>query len=307
MKYLFVFSSFFLFGFICAQKEKEVKVNIHGETMYGTLTSVSGGTKAPVVIIIQGSGPTDRNGISGIMQMNTYRMLAESLAEHGIASLRYDKLMIGKSQTKNLKEENLTFENNTEWVLAWVDFLAQKKYQHIILVGHSEGSLIGMLAAQQGKVDKYISLEGAGRPIDEILYEQISAQSEELGQKCKPYLDKLKTGELIDVVPKDLEAIFRKSVQPYLISWMKYDPKIEIAKLDIPTLIVQGSTDIQVTTKDSERLAEGTPNAQYVLINGMSHILKDGPEERTANILTYYNPKLPLNKDLIDTLIRFIQ
>src|SRR5690554_7400138 len=86
--------------FSIAQKEKEVKVKMEDEILYGSLISVSEKSKAPVVIIIPGSGPTDRNGNSMMVQANSYRMLAEELAEHGIASLRYDKLMVGKSKDR---------------------------------------------------------------------------------------------------------------------------------------------------------------------------------------------------------------
>src|SRR5690554_5610069 len=200
--------------FSIAQKEKEVKVKMEDEILYGSLISVSEKSKAPVVIIIPGSGPTDRNGNSMMVQANSYKMLAEELAKEGIASLRYDKLMIGKSSS-DIKEADLQFEDNASQVIAWIDYLKKKNYNNIVLVGHSEGSLIGMLAAQQRKITKFISLAGVGRSIDEVLIEQISAQSPQYTNEVKSILDELKKGEKVKSFSPELAGLFRLSVQPY--------------------------------------------------------------------------------------------
>ncbi|HLW29597.1 MAG TPA: alpha/beta hydrolase [Brumimicrobium sp.] len=288
-----------------AQKEKEVKVKIKEGTLYGTLTSVADKTKAPIVIIIPGSGPTDRNGNSMLVQANSYRLLAEELAKEGIASLRYDKLKIGKS-TSDVKEGELQFENNVEQVNAWIDYLKKKKYTNIILIGHSEGSLIGMLAAQQRNVTKFISLAGTGRSIDQVLIEQIANQSPQFEKETTTLLKQLKEGEKVDDFSPELANLFRKSVQPYLISWIKYSPKEEIGKLTIPVMIIHGSTDIQVTEKDAELQKEGNSKAELIIIKEMNHVLKEANENKEENMKTYYNPKLPLHEELIPVLAKFI-
>ncbi|PKR80689.1 alpha/beta hydrolase [Brumimicrobium salinarum] len=224
---------------------------------------------APIVLIIPGSGPTDRNGNSLMLQANSYRMLAENLAENGISSLRYDKLMIGKSES-SIEEKDLRFETNVKQVTALIDYLSKKKFENIILLGHSEGSLIGVLAAQQRSISKFISLAGTGRAIDEVLIQQIKEQNPNFEKEVNNILETLKQGDKVDDFSPELASLFRKSVQPYLISWLKYNPKDEIRKLEIPILILHGSTDIQVTKKDALLQKEGNDEAELKIIKGMN-------------------------------------
>ena len=291
-----------------SQKEKEVKVKAEIDKLYGTLLIPEGKKEVPVVLFIAGSGPTDRNGNQGMVQSNTTRLLAEGLAEKGIASLRYDKQGVGKSAKAGKQEADLVFEDMVTDAQLWVDYLLRKKeFSEVIIAGHSEGSLVGILAAKDREVSKIISIAGAGRPIDEILLEQLGAQSEEFLEMAKPIIEKLKKGEEVTDTPPALAALFRKSVQPFLISWMQYDPAAELKKLDKPALILQGSTDIQVAVKDAELLSEVSEKSDLVLIEGMNHILKDAPEERNANMMTYSNPKLPLSDGVLSAIVDFVK
>lgn len=292
-------------NFSFAQKEKEIKVKISGGKLYGTLLTPKSPKNAPIVILIPGSGATDRNGNSMMMQPNSYRFLAEELVENGIGSLRYDKAFIGKSEN-SLEEKDIDFSHNVEQVVAWIDYLKKKKFNTIILMGHSEGSLIGMLAAQEREVSKFISLSGTGRVIDEVITQQIKEQSPQVLDETKRILAELKNGNEVEDVPAELVALFRKSVQPYLISWIQLDPKVEIAKLSIPTLIVHGSTDIQVTMEDAQLQKEGNESAELLVIDGMNHVLKEAKADRDENLKTYFNPELPLHKELIPKLTEFI-
>ena len=269
--------------------------------LYGTLAvPILKGT-FPVALIIAGSGPTDRNGNNAQMKNNSLLLLAHELAAQGIASIRYDKRGIGASKDALISEENLRFENYAEDAKAWAAQLkADRRFDKLIIIGHSEGSLLGMLACE--KADVFVSLAGAGRPIDVILKEQLSTQLK--GQKkmlraVEEGLSKLKKGELVEDAPKELFALFRRSIQPYLISWMKYDPTVEIWKLKIPIVIIQGSTDLQVKEEDARLLFMAHPlNSRLIIIEGMNHILKLAPSDREKNIETYSNPELPLAPEL---------
>lgn len=289
-----------------SQKESDVKIKTDKGTIYGNLISVDNYKEAPVVIIIPGSGPTDRNGNSMVIQPNSYKMLAQALAENGISSLRYDKLMIGKSTT-DLKEKDYLFEHNVDQVKAWIDYLEKKKFTNIVLIGHSEGSLIGMLAAQQGKVSKFISLAGTGRGIDVVLIEQIGKQSPDFLNETERILAQLKKGEKVNDFSPELAGLFRLEIQPYMISWIKYDPKTEIGKLVIPTLIIHGSTDIQVSKEDALLQKEGNEKGQLEIIEGMNHVLKTAPEDKAENMKTYYDPKLPLHEKLVPVIVGFVK
>jgi len=267
----------------------------------GTLTvPILKGT-FPVALIIAGSGPTDRNGNNAQMKNNSLQMLAHELAAHGIASLRYDKRGIGKSASALISEELLRFENYVEDAKAWVSELkTDSRFRELIIIGHSEGSLIGMLASE--KADVFVSLAGAGRSIDFILKEQLAVQLEgkkKLLRAANEGLAKLKEGKLVEDAPVELFGLFRPSVQPYMISWMKYDPAVEISKLNIPIVIIQGSTDLQVKEEDARMLFMAHPlDSRLIIIEDMNHVLKIAPSDREKNIETYSNPELPLAEEL---------
>lgn len=274
----------------------------------GTLLCPPAVKKMPVVLMIAGSGPTDRNGNNPMMTNNSLKMLAEGLFDKGIATVRFDKRGIADSKNAGLKEIDLRFENYVEDVEEWVELLKKdSRFSDIHLLGHSEGSLIGMIAAQKGNVTKFISIAGVGSPAGEILREQLKAQPPMVLQMASPFIEKMERGETVDDVPQMLQSLFRPSVQPYMISWLKYDPQKEIAKLNMPVLIVQGTTDIQVTVSEADKLANANKKATKQIIEGMNHILKAADIDRQKNLQTYSMPDLPLKEGLVDIIAAFIR
>lgn len=289
-------------------------------TLYGTLALPHSTAPVPVVLIIAGSGPTDRDGNSPLLRgpNNSLKMLAEGLAAHGIASVRYDKRGIGetgkamqlaaeKAKTV-LREEDFNFETYIDDAVLWgKKLLSDRRFSTVTVLGHSEGSLIGMVAAQRIGVHAYVSIAGAGRPIQQIILEQVKPQlSPDLLKATEDILNQLAAGKTVAAVPPELNALFRPSVQPYMISWLRYDPAKEIAKLHIPILVVQGNTDIQATLGDARTLAVANPAATLLMIEGMNHVLKLVPNEQDKQISSYSDPKLPLAPVLINELSRFV-
>ena len=288
-------------------EEKAIALETATGNIQGTLLLPLTPENPPVVLIISGSGPTDRDGNNPIMKNNSLKMLAEGLAEYGIASLRYDKRGIGESKDAGPTESQLRFENYVNDAKAWIQLLSQEtRFSKIVVLGHSEGSLIGMLASQNTAVAQYISVAGIADPAAKALKEQLKAQPAFVTELSNPILDQLERGQQVDSVPPFLFSLFRPSVQPYMISWFKYDPKQEMAKLDIPILVIQGTTDIQVDTSNAQALADANPKTQLQLIEGMNHILKLAPLDRTANISTYSLPYLPLIEGLVDRIAQFM-
>ncbi|MEW4924748.1 alpha/beta hydrolase [Algibacter sp. 2305UL17-15] len=274
----------------------------------GTLVMPLASSKIPVVLIIAGSGPTDRDGNNPIMKNNSLKMLAEALGNHGIASVRYDKRGIAESKKAALSESDLRFEDYIKDVESWIDTLNQnEKFSELIIAGHSEGALIGLIASQSKNISKYISISGAGEPAGTILKAQLKSQPDYILNPSLSILEKLEKGEHVANVPKMLYSLFRPSVQPYMISWFKYNPQEEMAKLDKPILIIQGTTDIQVSVLDAEKLATSNKKAQLKIIEGMNHILKNSELDRAKNLETYNNPSLPLKEELVALLIDFIK
>jgi hypothetical protein len=298
---------FLCFSNLYGQSEKIVLLKTPTGDIEGTFQVPALNPSKTVALIIAGSGPTDRDGNNPQMKNNSLKMLAAALNKNGIATLRYDKRGIANSRNAGLKESDLRFDHYVNDAKGWVAWLRQDfKFSNVVVIGHSEGSLIGMIASQEKNVNKFVSVAGAGQAADKIIREQLKNQPPSLTIQVNSILDEMVKGKTVENTPPQLASIFRPSVQPYMISWIKYDPQKEIAKLRIPVLIVQGTTDIQISMDDANRLAKALPKAKMVVIEGMNHILKAAPADRQTNILTYTQPDLPLKKELIDIIVPFI-
>lgn len=292
-------------------EEDLVSLEVNGGTMYGKLELPIGSGPFPVMIILAGSGPTDKDGNSPALagKNNSYKMLAESLAASGIASIRYDKRGIGRNVSLGKKEEDLRFEDYIRDAESWVQFTkSDNRFSKIGIIGHSEGSLIGLAAANQEPVDLYISLAGAGRTIDKILKEQLEGQlPPQLLKESNSILAQLKEGKLVPKVSTELQSLYRSSVQPYMISWLKYDPTKILKELNCPVLIVNGNHDIQVPISDAALLHQAKKDSELLIIEKMNHILKESPEDREGNIATYSNPNLPISNELFIGIMEFLK
>ena len=287
-----------------------ITLNTPAGNLYGTLTLPEGASvKVPVVLIIAGSGPTDRNGNSALgFTMNTYKMLASELGRAGIASVRYDKRMVGESVDFKMNQQDLRFEDYLQDAALWVEKLqADPRFSKVIILGHSEGSLIGMMVAQRTHANAFISVAGAGENAYEILKRQTGQASPAYARAAWPLLDSMKAGHTVARVDPMVSDLFDPVIQPYLISWFRYNPLTWISKLNMPVMIIQGTTDIQVTVDDARRLKVAQPGAFIKIIEGMSHIMKDGPANPQANFATYKQPDLPLNRELVETVIDFVK
>jgi pimeloyl-ACP methyl ester carboxylesterase len=280
-------------------------------TIAGTLTTPANITgKIPVVLIIAGSGATDRDGNTpgaGVIT-NSYKMIAEALGKDNIASLRYDKRMVGESATGQ-KEDNLRFDDYVDDAIGLVNLLKEdKRFSKVIVLGHSEGSLIGILTtvSAEGNVNAFISVAGLGRRGDEVIKEQLKAQPAYIAAGFEKVLDSLKRGAIQKKVDPSLYAIARPSIQNYLLSWFKFEPKEELRKVKVPVLIIQGNTDLQVTLVDATNLKKAKSSATYTIVPNMNHILKEAPIDREKNMATYKQPELPLKPEFVTGLLDFI-
>jgi len=281
-------------------------------TIYGTLQLPAGASgPLPVALIVAGSGPTDRDGNSPSLALQIYRKLAAALAEHDIASVRYDKRGIAASRAAVAGESDLRFETYVDDATAYVEKLrADQRFDRVTVVGHSEGSLIGMIAAQRASASAFVSIAGAGFPAADVLVTQLTdrlASRPDLLAAAKSIIAELAAGRTVPAnrVPPELAPLFHASVQPYLISWLAYDPRVEIAKLTCPVTIIQGSHDVQVGLDDAHALAAADPKATYVQIDELTHVLTDDPGTTLAQQLTgaYADASRPLDRKLVRTLV----
>lgn len=296
-------------------QEEEVTLAVENGNLGGLIMLPEGKKrqKIPVVLIIQGSGPTDKDGNSAGIQgkNNSLKMLAEALAESGVASLRFDKRGMGLSQSAGKQEQNLIFDDFVTDASLWFDYLAkQKRFTSIGIAGHSQGSLIGMLVAQEKSATAFVSIAGASLSIGETIMGQLKANPANppaIIDEAKGIMDELKKGNKVSTIPPYFASLFRPSIQPFMSSWLKYDPQEEFKKLSIPSMVMNGTTDIQVSIEDANRLKAAQPDAQIIILDGMNHVLKNAPDERSANIATYGNPDLPLHNSFKSIITSFFK
>ncbi|AOS41791.1 MULTISPECIES: alpha/beta hydrolase [Pseudomonas] len=289
--------------------QRPISLDTGNGELFGSLLLPKSDTPVPVVLIISGSGPTDRDGNNPDGGRNdSLKRLAWVLAKHNIASVRYDKRGVAASLAATPDERNLSVEAYVADAVAWSHKLAaDPRLGPLILLGHSEGALIASLAAPQANAAAVISLSGSARPIDQVLRQQLSNRlPPPLMLRSNELLDSLKAGRLDDNVPAQLQVIFRPSVQPYLISLFRQDPAQAFAALKMPALIIQGSSDIQVSVDDARQLKAAKPDAELALIEGMNHVMRIVPNDVKRQLASYKDPNLPLAAELGSRILRFI-
>lgn len=278
--------------------------------LYGSLLLPKSDTPVPVVLIISGSGPTDRDGNNPDGGRNdSLKRLAWVLAKHNVASVRYDKRGVAASLAATPDERNLTLDAYVADAVAWGQKLkADPRFGNLILLGHSEGALIASLAAPTVDAAAVISVSGSARPIDQVLRQQLSYRlPPPLVLRSNQLLDSLKAGHVDDDVPPQLQVIFRPSVQPYLITLFRQDPAAAFARLKMPALIIQGGNDIQVGVGDAQMLKAAKPDAELALIEGMNHVMRIVPNDIKRQMASYKDPQLPLAAELGAHILSFIE
>jgi len=264
--------------------------------------------KVPLVLIIGDAGPTDRDGNNAKAGIagNTYKLLANGLGLKGIATIRYDKRLVGLSESKT-KESQLHFEDYDDDVVSLINMLSDDpRFSKIILLGHGEGSLVAMLASIDQPVKGIILAEGAADKGETILFNEMKSKPKLLADEFKTVMDSLKKGKTTDNIDPSLYFIIRPSVQPFLMSWCRYEPLRGVKSLKVPILIIQGTTDLQIPASNGERLKKAKSDAVLLTVKGMNHILKDAPADPDQNMATYAKPDLPLSADMITGVVNFV-
>jgi len=303
-----------LIGGIAAQAyaaETPITLDTPTGQLAGTLELPAGADKPRVALLIAGSGPTDRDGNSSMIpgRNDSLKLLAAGLAEAGIATVRYDKRGIGGSHAAGSAESALRFEMFVDDAAAWIARLkADPRFASVAVIGHSEGSLIGMLAARQADAAAFVSIAGIADGASTLMRKQLEGKlPPELEKESERILVSLESGVVIDPVPPALATLFRPSVQPYLISWFKYVPAQRIAELTMPVLVVQGNTDIQVDVVQANRLHGARPGAKLAIIPGMNHVFKHVRAVPELQVASYGDPSLPVSPLLVKSIADFLQ
>ena len=304
----YILTILLLVTFMSRAQEKEYsieEINID-PFVKGTLLTPSETYEGPLVVLLQGSGPTDRNGNQSLSKNDAIKKLALAFAEKGIASYRYDK-RIFQADRLGIREKDMRFDDFIVDAKTVLDhFKEYPQFQKLVIVGHSQGSLVGMIAARD-RADAFISLAGLSQPVDSLITQQITKQAPTLKESVQRSFQEMREKGSTKSYHPILESVFRPAAQPFLLSWMVYNPKKEIAKLDIPVLIVYGDKDLQVEEMEAEELKAANPKADLKMIEGMNHVLRKIEGDDLDNSKSYNEAHRPLHPELIEVLVDFIK
>mgnify|MGYP000557136921 FL=1 len=308
MKLSLVLLFLFVFEIIPAQNTSFNSEDLSIQSsIQGTLLVPSIKNKIPLAIIIQGSGPTDRDGNQKGLKNNSLKYLAEGLYHKNIATFRYDKGFFKQVLDGTFDERKVDFNDFIKDAINVVDYFKEdQRFSELIIIGHSQGSLVGMIAAQEKSVSKFISLAGAGQEIDVVVIDQLKKLSPALVENARKSFDDIRVNGLAQNYSPFLATIFRPSLQPFMISWMDYNPQLEIEKLTIPVLIINGNNDFQVQVSEAEKLKNAKPDAVLVIIPNMNHLFKEIKGGLIENQKSYNDEDLPVMRKLIKTIKLFI-
>jgi len=266
----------------------------------------------PVAVIVAGSGPTDRDGNSSLgLRTDMYAQLAWRLAEHGIASLRYDKRGLGESGRNFVMSQTTIQDFARDAAAATEAMAADQRFGSVVMLGHSEGATLVTLAANEGAPAKGIALlAGMGRPFTVLLREQLADQldSATLASYDFAMSHYLDGTAMPDGIPPSLQALFAPVNRRFVQSEAQIDPVAELRQVPVPVLIVQGATDIQISVRDAELLHQARPDATFLIIPDANHVFKRAPVRgRASQTQQYTDPSLPLVNELVDALVDWIR
>ena len=307
---------FMSLGLTVSAQQREVVVECEWGSISATIDMPEeGGDTA--VLIVAGSGPTDRNGNSGAgLNTYSYKMLGETLAHSGYAVMRYDKRGIGGSPILAEDVSNLVFEDFIDDARTCVEYLRNEGFERVIVAGHSEGGLIALALAAEEEccLDGVVLLCAPGYNMAEILNYQLSQQLVPaymgLMIKSTNIINSLKAGKMVAEadIPKELIGLFHPTVQPFIISNMQYEPTELAARCRVPMLVVSGGRDIQVSVSNGERLHDANPAAEHRTFENMTHVLKDADtSDRMAQLMGIYtNANLAITEGLAPAVIEFL-
>ncbi len=299
-----------------AAPSASVEMVVAGPTgaLKGTFAGPASG--APVAMIIPGSGPTDRDGNNPLgIKAQPYRLLADALAAHGVATVRVDKRgMFGSAGAGD--PDMVTMDAYAANMAAWTRAVkARTGAPCVWLIGHSEGALTALITAQTDHdVCGLVLISGAGRKLGDVLRQQLSnipglAAHRLMQEVAINDVGVLEAGGTVDPagLPPALAALFAPKVQPFLRDLLGRDPAGLVRGYPGPVLVLQGTTDLQTTMTDAERLAGARPGVKLVRLEGMNHVLKIAPVDRAGNVATYADPGLPLAPGVADAVAGFIK
>ena len=303
-----------------SESATEIKITLDdgtGHPLGGFLTLPKGAQKPPVVLLVQGSGSTDRDETIGPAGNKPFRDIALGLAARGIASLRYDKRYFTYPELSLREPYDLTIDGE---VLGDVDLaldLLRKdpRVGDIWVIGHSLGGMLAPYVAQQNPdICGIISVAGTPRSLQEVIYDQNIAAMDamptltaEQRQQNISYLDD-QLRRIADLKDAKVNAKYLGIPASYWVSLHKTVGRDILPGLAIPVLALQGEADFQVSpARDFELYGEiaatGHPNIETILYPGLNHLMM--PTAGRADI-TEYDAPATVSEQVITGMADFV-
>jgi len=282
----------------------EIDIN---KDIKGTLLLPNTDKPIPLVILFTGIGPNDRNGNSMMNRSDSHKQLAAALDSAGIATYRYDKRTFTMLKENRMKDD-VSFDDFVTDAKAVIHYFDNdKRFSKTILAGHSQGSLVAMLAMDES-IDGFISIAGPADPIDQTIVQQVATQAPGLDKELEQVFKKMKSQDsLVSKINPYLISVVGPQVQPFMKSWMKYDPKEVIKDLEIPVLVVNGTRDRQVDVAQAEKLHAALPESKLVIVENMDHLFKKVGKDDIEAAKSNTDPRFPLHPELVASIISFVK
>ena len=276
-----------------------------GHTLAGTLTVPKGKGPFPAVVTITGSGSQDRDEEIWIVKgYRPFRQVADSLGRSGIAVLRMDDRGFGGSGGDAATSTSRDFANDIKAGLAWLRTRPEIDGNRLGLVGHSEGGLIApIVASEDPKLKGIVLMAGPSQTGREILeFQNRYAIEHNAGIKPESRDSAFKAALAgIDSVAK---------VNPWIKFFMEHDPRATAAKVKVPTLILQGATDQQVTAVQAEDLAKalragGNKDVTVKVFPNANHLFIEDPSGNPAGYTALKGNRI--RDDVMATLVAWLR
>ncbi|MBE4909837.1 alpha/beta hydrolase [Bacillus luteolus] len=306
---------------------KEIEVIIEGTyPLAATLTLPEGNMKFPLVVMVHGSGPTDRDSNAKGMPLNIFKEISEVVAKEGFASIRYDKRGIGASKGDYYEAGVYDLIDDARAVLEYA-----KKHQNIdgnrvILLGHSEGSILAPFVNEIISVDGMILLSGTAEPLAETMKWQRQEMINDIRSlkgfegwvtrliKLDEKITKMNDG-LIKVISETDKAVIRYKGKKMNAKWnrehLQFDVSKPLQKVNCPVLAITGTKDVNVKLSDLEKikaLVQG--ECETHIIQDMTHMLrKTDVANSMSKIMNDYKKsiKQPIDSELKDIIITWLR
>ncbi len=303
-----------------------------GTLLAGTLTLPGDvkGKKFPIVVMVTGSGPQDRD--EKIFDHRPFAVIADYLAREGVASFRYDDRGIAKSQGSFTEATTDTFRDDAEAALRFARSINGVDSAGIL--GHSEGGTIAFMLASEGKPDFVVSLAGMAISGKETILDQnnrllqksgltpkhieqslglISIVFDEIiSQTAENRISPIDVDSIAKTIGADVPAMVIQSVKhnvakrtPYFGRMIQLDVRKGLEKIKCPVLAINGDFDTQVdASKNLSAIRKGVPHAQIYELPGLNHLMQHAT---TGDMTEYANIRETISPDVLKLIADFVQ